>query len=316
MPYPLLHPRYWLTWIGIGLLRVLSLLPYSVLQTMGEKLGLLLAKRLKRRRHFAEVNIALCFPELSADQQTALVDANMISTTLGIFETAFSWWASDDAILNRCRTEGFELLEQAKQEGRGVLLIGAHYTTLDLAGRVIGLHTDLDITYKDQKNKAFDYCINQARKRSFTHLIEKNSMRTMVKNLKSGRVVWYAPDQDFGRNGSVFVPFFHRPAATLSTIGKLLKVTGAKPLFYSHFRVQENGKTIYLARIHDPFHDQFNDDNIHNATLLNQVVADVVREHPEQYLWVHERFRTQANKHDAKPYTIKKKKRKKKKHSV
>jgi KDO2-lipid IV(A) lauroyltransferase len=305
----LLHPRYWLTWLGLGLLRCIVFLPFSTQQSIGRFLGRLLNKILKRRRHNAEVNIALCFPELSSDEQKRLVDANMISTTLGAIETAFSWWASDKAILKRSKIEGLELLEQAKQEGRGVLLIGAHYTTLDLAGRVIGMHTDLDITYKDQHNKAFDYCINQARKHSFTHLIEKNAMRNMVKNLKKQRVVWYAPDQDFGRQGAVFVPFFHRPAATLTTVGKLLSITHAKPLFYSHFRIDNNGDTFYLAKIHDPFKNGFNDDDIHNATLLNKAIEDVIREHPEQYLWVHERFRTQPNLGEPKPYTLRKKKK-------
>jgi len=311
MPDTLYHPRYWPTWIGIGFLRLIAAFPFSLQQAMGRALGRLLSHRLKRRRHFAEVNIALCFPELTSKQQEQLVNDNMISTTLGIFETAFSWWASDNSIRNRCRTEGFELLDQAKQEGRGVLLIGGHYTTLDLAGRVIGLHTDLDITYKDQKNRVFNHCIQKARARSFTFQIEKNAMRTMVKNLQAGRTVWYAPDQDFGRNGAVFVPFFHRLAATQSTLGKLLKITRAKPLFYSHFRTIENGKIIYVAKIHDPFNDQFNDDEVHNATLLNQAIADAVRQHPEQYLWVHERFRTQVNKGDPKPYTLHKKKKRK-----
>lgn len=306
----LFHPRYWPAWLGLALLRGLVLLPLPILLGIGRNLGHILKHTLKRRRHNAEVNIALCFPELCAAEQQQLVDANMVSTILGAFETAWSWWAPDRDILAHSRTEGFELLEQARQAGRGVLLIGAHYTTLDMAGRVIGLHADLDITYKNQRNKAFDYCINQARKRSFRHLIEKNAMRTMVKNLKAGRIVWYAPDQDFGRQGSVFVPFFHHPAATITSHGKLLKMTGAKPLFYSHFRIDENGRTVYVARIHDPFHDGFTDDDIHNATLLNQAIADVIREHPEQYLWVHERFRTQPRPGDPKPYSIRKQKKK------
>lgn len=309
MPDSLLHPRYWLTWFGLGILRCIIFLPFSVQQRIGLILGKLLSPFLKRRRHNAEVNIALCFPELNKTEQTQLVDCNMINTILGVIETGFSWWASDKDILKRCKIEGLELLEQAKNEGRGVLLIGAHYTTLDLAGRVIGLHTDLDITYKSQNNKAFDFCINQSRKRSFTHLIEKNAMRNMVKNLKKQRVVWYAPDQDFGRQGSVFVPFFHHPAATLTTVGKLLQVTQAKPLFYSHFRIDNNGKPYYLAKIHDPFQDGFNDDDVHNATLLNTAIANVIREHPEQYLWVHERFRTQPQVGMPKPYTLRKKKK-------
>ena len=274
-------------------------------------MGSIFSALFKRRRHIIEVNIALCFPELSADEQKKLVDENIKSTTLGIIETAFGWWASDKAILSRSRTEGFELLEQAKKEGRGVLLLGAHLTTLDLSGRVIGLNADIDITYKEQDNPLFNYWMDKARKRSFGNIIEKNAMRSMVKSLRSGRVVWYAPDQDFGRQGSVFVPFFHRPAATLTTAGKLLKMTGVKPLFYAHFRKKENGRIVYVARICDLYHDDFNDDDIHNTTLINKALAEILREHPEQYLWAHERFRTQPNPGDPKPYTKYKKKKKK-----
>ena len=311
MQLSFLHPRYWPAWAGLFFLRLIELLPFTYHQAIGRGLGRIMSKKLKRRRHNAEVNIDICFPALSSKEKADLVDANMISTGLGVIETCFSWWASDQQILKRCRIEGLELLDQAKSEGRGVLLIGAHYTTLDLAGRIIGLHADLDITYKRQKNEVFDYYINKVREKSFKNLIEKGQVRTMIKSLKNGRTIWFAPDQDFGRRGAVFAPFFGRLAATISSVGKLLRVTNAKPLFYSMFREVEDGKVVYVARVFDPFNDGFGDDDMENAILLNTAIEDVIMTHPEQYLWVHERFRTQPVRSMPKPYSIRKKKKRK-----
>ena len=297
-----IHPRYWPTWFVLALLRICSCLPFPLQQAIGWAIGWVTSRTLRWRRHIVETNIGLCFPELSARQQETLVRANLIATGRGVIETAFAWWGSDSAIRAHSRIDGLELLQAAREKGCGVLLIGAHYTTLELAGRVIGLATEIDITYRPQRDKVFDECMRRARQRSFRQLIEKQDMRAMIRSLRQGRVVWYAPDQDFGRAGSVFAPFFHRPAATLTTVGKLLEITQAQPLFYSLFRTHENGRILYHARIHDPFADGFNTDDLHNATRLNRAISDIIRQHPEQYLWTHERFRTQPAPGMEKPY--------------
>lgn len=306
------HPRYWPTWLGLGLLRLLVLLPLEAQQAIGRTAGKVLAKTLKRRRHIAEVNIALCFPELSSAEQQQLVDDSLVAITLGAIETGFAWWATDEQILNCSTVEGIELIEEAKKQGRGVLLFGAHFSTLDLSGRVMGQRIDVDITYKNQKNKAFDYYVYRARQKYFKHVIHKNEMRRMIRHLREGRTVWYAPDQDFGREGSVFAPFFGQPAATLATAGKLLRMTNAKPLFISHYRLTVDGKTCYQGIVSDPFQDRFGEDEVANATLVNKAVEDAIRVHPEQYLWAHERFRTRENPEDGKIYTLRKKKPRKK----
>lgn len=320
-----MHSRYWRpsimthpgnppsgmsTRLALQLLHGLFvLLPLAVQFPLAHLLGSAGFYLLRRRRHIAKVNIALCLPELDATRQRRLLQDNFRATARGIVELAISWWASDDTVRRLSRLEGRELLVAARQQQRGVLLIGAHYTSIDLAGRVIGLHEDLDITYKRQRNPVFDVYLGQRRQRSFRHLIEKNDMRQMIRQLQAGRTVWFAPDQDFGRKGSVFAPFFHRDAATIGNIGRILSLTGARPLFYSHFReTGHDGKAVYVGRISDPFHDGFGDDAVANATLLNQAIADVIRQHPEQYLWVHERFRTQPEPGMAKPYRLRKKK--------
>lgn len=310
--------KHWSTWLALrGLHGLFLLTPLALQYRFAEWLGRLAFHALKRRRHIAEVNIRLCFPELTPEQQQQLVYDNFIATARGIVELAISWWASDKTVLAISELQGQELLDQAAAENRGVLLIGAHYTSIDLAGRVIGLHQDLDITYKKQRNPVFEDYLLEKRRRSFTHIIEKNDMRSMIKQLKAGRVVWFAPDQDFGRQGSVFVPFFHKPAATVGNIGRILRLTGAKPLFYSHFlETTGNGEKRYIGRISDPFDEAFTDDPEQSAALLNRAIATIIRRHPEQYLWTHERFRSRAKPGTAKVYTVRKKKRRHKKGST
>lgn len=305
----LLHPKHWPAWLAIGLLRIIAMLPLNALLATGTVVGKLAYHTLKRRRHIAEVNIRLCFPELPAEQQAELVEKVIISSVLGFLETAWSWWARDEDLLARTDYEGLELVEAAQKSGRGVLLIGSHFTTLDLAGRMLRLKMDVDSSYQKQSNAVFDYCILQYRLKRFTNMVEKTEMRRLIKIIKSGRAMWYASDQDFGRKHSVFAPFFGHQAATINTLGSILKLTKAKPLYFSHYRIGTGKNTRYLMRITDPFGEQLGDDAVANATLLNKVIEDAIRFAPEQYMWVHRRFKTRPHHDDPKFYDIVKRKK-------
>lgn len=306
----LYHPKHWPAWLAIGFLRLLALLPLPWLLAIGHVVGTLFYHLLQRRRHITEVNIDLCFPELSAEQKKVLCKKVIISSVLGMLETAYSWWAKDEDLLARADYEGLELVEAAQKSGRGVLLIGSHFTTLDLAGRILRLKMDVDSSYQKQSNAVFDHCILQYRLKRFSNMVEKTEMRRLIKLVKSGRAMWYASDQDFGRKHSVFAPFFGHQAATINTIGSILKLTKAKPLYFSHYRIGEGKNTRYLMRITDPFGEQLGDDNVANATLLNKVIEDAIRFAPEQYMWVHRRFKTRPHHTDPKFYDIPKRKNK------
>jgi KDO2-lipid IV(A) lauroyltransferase len=304
----LLHPKHWPSWLAIALLRLLCFLPLTWLLAFGTIIGRVLYHLLKRRRHITEVNIDLCFPELSETDKNLLCQKVIISSVHGMLETAYSWWASDAELLARADYEGLELIAQAQKEGRGILLIGSHFTTLDLAGRILRLKIDVDSSYQKQNNAVFDHCILQFRLKRFTNMVEKTEMRRLIKLIKSGRVMWYASDQDFGRKHSVFAPFFGHQAATINTISGILKLTKAKPLYFSHYRIGQGKHTRYLMRITDPFGENLGSDDVQNATLLNQVIEEAIRFSPEQYMWVHRRFKTRPNPNDAKFYDIAKQK--------
>lgn len=308
MKNPAYHPKYIPTWIGIAILRLLAFLPYSWMMAAGAFLGKVLNKKIKKRYLIAKTNIDLCFPEKSAEEREQLIEDTMVNMSKGLFETLIAWWAPDRFFEKHCRYEGLELIRHYQAQGRGVLLIGAHYTTLEISGRAMTRILDADASYKQQKNAAFDQLILNNRKKTFGNIFEKNAMRTMVKNLRKGRLIWYAPDQDFGRDGSVFVPFFGVDAATLTTTHKLLKITGAKALYFEHLRLEQDGKTIYQSNIYDPFNDDMLADEVECARQINLAIENSVKQHPSQYFWHQERFRTRPNRSDTPLYPHKKKK--------
>ncbi len=306
------HIKHWPVWFALLLLRLFSLLPVRWRYTVAKYLGLIVHRFLHHRRHVVEVNIALCFPELSAAEQRQLVKENFIATAWGVIDITLAFWAKDAYFTENSELHGEELLHQAQQQGNGVLLLGIHVTSLEASGRTIGLRIgDMDVTYKQADNFAFDHYLHNRRQNTFKNVIEKHDMRTTLKHLKSGRIVWLASDQDFGRKGAVFAPFFHQPAATLDNLGRISKMTGAKVLFYNHYRTFKKGKPYFVGEVLDPFKSGFSDDALANATLYNQVLADAIRRHPEQYLWVQKRFRTQPDIHAPKLYASKKRIKKK-----
>lgn len=292
------HPVYWPSWLVLALLRLWVALPYPIIYYSGRGLGWLMDKTMKGRRHVVEVNIGLCFPELSATEQDTLVSKTMQSTALGLLEVVYSWWASDAAIKKHSRVEGLEYVDKANAEGRGILMIGAHFTTMDLSGRVYCSERPADVIYRPQANAAFNYVINKARNNFYQELLDKRDFRKIIKRLKQGHTVWYASDQDFGPKGAVFAPFFGIPTATVTTVRQLMKLSGARVLFYACYRIDEGGNSRYLGKVIDAFDDELGLDDTRDAELINKAIEDAIRVHPEQYLWVHRRFKTRPNSDD------------------
>lgn len=308
MNVQLLHPRHWPSWLGVAVLRLWILLPLPLVYGIGRIIGLAMSYLPLRRNTIIATNIALCFPELSAAEQKRLTRESLISTIYALLETAISWWSSDQRLLKRCDIEGVELLE--KHKDRGILLLGLHLTTLDLAGRLFRFFHDVDVTYRQQNNAVINYQIEKYRARLFKNMIEKREMRHLIRTLKNGRTVWYAIDQNYGKTPFVFAPLFGQPAATLAMMGKISRMTDAKPLLFSHYRILNGWSVRYLLKVTDPFGEGFGDDEQKNAELLNQAYEAAIREHPEQYLWAHRRFKTRPE--GLVPVYAKKRRRKKK----
>ena len=282
-------PRYWPTWLGLGFFYLLSILPMTVSLAFGRLIGDLFYYAARSRRHIAEVNIAQCFPHLSATEQTQLVRKIMHSMGKAVVEAAVGLWGPAYQMKNRYTISGLEHIEASKATGQGVLLIGCHFTTIDLVGRVLCAHFDFDVLYRKDKNPLMGYMIASARGRFAKSAIVRADTRQLIKNLRDGHIVWYAPDQDYGAKYSVFAPFFGVQAATIVGTSRIAKMGRAIVIPIIHYRDESNH---YHIEIDAPLENYPTGDDVVDATRINQLFEAAISKHPDQYLWVHRRFKT------------------------
>lgn len=285
----LFHPKYWPTWFGLLLLRLINILPIAIQLKVGKILGAIIYRLATKRRHVAQVNLTLCFPELSSEERTELVKKVFIENGIGIIETAMAWWSPRQFFRQHVQLHGEEHLKTALDEGKGVILLGAHYSTLDLGGLLFSLFYPLHTMYRPHNNPVMDKIITTGRLRSITSLIDRSNFRDVIKRLKKNEIVWYAPDQDFGPKNSIFAHFFGVEAATVTATARLAKVSKAAVIMLSHHRDKMGN---YILRLHpkiDPF--PLGSD-LESATRINCEIEKGIRYEPSQYMWVHRRFKT------------------------
>ena len=285
-------PRHWTTWVAAGFAWCACRLPATCRAAIGRALGGLAWRLGGRRRRIAEANIDLCFPELSARERAGLVRRNFLASGVGLMETIQAWLGRVDAVADRLTCHGLDILLDARAEGRGVLLAGAHFLTLDFTGALLATRVPFDVVYRGHRNPVIDWLMVRGRERHFGAVIERSDPRRAARRLREGRVVWYAADQDYGRRHSVFAPLFGEPAATVVATARLARMSGAPVVFYSHFRDEEAGTwSVRFRRVEDfPSGDDAAD-----AARLNRMLEAEIRRHPEQYLWMHRRFKTRPD---------------------
>ena len=293
--------RYVGSWLGVLLLWCSAQLPYQYLRKLGKFLGAVVYVVARRRCHIVRVNIALCFPEKSAAEQEQLVRRSMQENVVGLFESAYAWWGKPEDQYSSIDVVGLEHIKKAKEKGKGVLLVGAHYSNLDLGGLFVAHCEPVDVTYRRHNNALFDYFIRRSRQRYFGHVIERSELRAMLRGLKKGRVLWYAADQDYGRKHSVFAPFFGVEAATLSSTSKLAKMTGAAVVIVGHHR-KSNGR--FEVEFSPALLGFPSDSESVDAARVNAALEQQIRKYPEQYMWVHRRFKTQRDGGKGGRYTL------------
>jgi KDO2-lipid IV(A) lauroyltransferase len=290
-------PRFWPTWLLFCFLWLITRLPFALQMHIGDLIGRLACHAAKSRRRIAEVNIALCFPDLHNKQQSELVKAHFCSLGRGIVETALCWWGREAQLRNKVILVGREHLQQALERGKGVILLSAHFTTLELGGRLLAMDTPFHVLYRQHKNPLFETVMHRARKRRFEKAIPRDNTRALLTSLKDNKAVWYAPDQNHGGAQSVFVPFFGLQASTLTTTSRLARVSGAAVVPFFQTRLP-NAKG-YLLVLCPALNNFPSDDRQQDTARINQLLEAVIREMPEQYLWVHRRFKTRP---EGEPY--------------
>jgi len=285
-----LTPRYWPTWFGLAMLRLSVFLPYSAMKFLSRSLAYLIIIVFPGRKRIAEINIRLCFPELTDSEVQAMVRATLNSAAMSFFEISLAWWASDKRMKQMVSFEGVENIEAERKNNRGILLLGGHYTTLELSGRLLTYYMrDFRPVYKAARNKLFNKFMISCREKAINPLLENKNMKKIILALKKGSCVWYAPDQDFGPENSVFAPFMGVKIATLTATSRLAKLSGAAVIPFYSARC-DDGK--YIIRFGKSFENFPSGDDIKDASKINSAIEEHVRQYPEQYLWLHRRFKT------------------------
>ena len=284
-----LTPNYWPTWAGLAWLRSFELLPYPWLIRAGRVIGTIARHLPLRFVNTARRNIALCLPELSDAARADLLNRHFHSLGIGLCESAMCWWSSDERIRKLSRVEGLEHLREASRGGRGVILLTAHFTTLEIGARILNTNTPISVLYRAPKNKLLAEVSGHNRDRQAGRAIRHDDIRALVRALRRNETVWYAPDQCYRKKGAEMVPFFGIPAATNTFTSRLARITGAPVLHLSQERLP--GSLGYRVIIHKPLENFPSDDSVADTLRYNHFIEAHVRKVPEQYWWIHRRFK-------------------------
>lgn len=290
--------------MALSSLQVFTWLPYGWQLTLGRCLGRQLLKRSSRTRRNALINLRLCFPGLTEQAYTELLNKNFESVGIGFFETILAAWGRDKQLQPLLHSlSGWDSVKETLASGQGAIILFPHLVPMYLIGRLLLVESQqpISLMYHSPKSPV----LNEFLRRKLNHFCEKifnrDAIRELVKYVRTGKLVWYAPDLDLGDKFSLFVPFFGVPAATLTAPMRLAKLTGAKIFPIAFYRRDEGGYDVTIS----PGLEQFpSGDDMRDLCCINQTIEDIVRQKPEQYLWLYKRFSTRPQG-EVSPYKVK-----------
>ncbi len=276
--------------LGVLLLWLIHFLPFRVLVWIGNTLGLLLYAFAAERRKVGEINLKLCFPEMSDDARGKLLRDHFMMFSRGLIERTILWWSSAERISSLIHVEGIEHFEAIKN--KPAILLTPHFVGMDAGGQWVAQHTDTVCMYANQKNVYMTKLLLQKRARFRNqHLYSRQQgLRPILKGMRQGLPFIYPPDQDQGIKDGAFIPFFGVPAATMTSVPRIAQMTGAK-VVPGITRVLP-GAEGYVLTFYPAWDNYPSGDDIADAHRMNAFIEDRAREMPEQYFWLHKRFKT------------------------
>ncbi len=282
-------PMVWPTWVLVGIAWLITRLPWGAIRNLGEITGKLLYRVAGSRRHVTDTNLQLCFPELPESERREMAKRVFQEVSIGALELMVPWLNPGRDLSDRFTFVGSEHLYEAQAQGRGVVLIGAHYATMDVISPALATFGFIDVMYRFNKNPVWEWLQVSGRKRFFDGVVEREDTRQTLRRLKQGRVIWYAPDQDYGPKHSVFAPFFGVPAATIIATQRFARLNQSPVLMIRQTRNPDMTWTLTFSPVLEDFPSG---DDQADAERMNRLLEEQIRHHPEQYLWLHKRFKT------------------------
>lgn len=283
-----LGPRYWTTWLLLGCMRIGALLPLPVLVAIGGVVGEALYLLAFERRRVAMINLRIAYPDAGPAAIRRLARACFRSVSTGIFEIGLVWWAPR-RVVALTELRGLEHLEAARRSGRGAMLLTAHFTCIEVGLPVLAAHTTLQAMYKRPKNALMDAFMERHRGKFTAIIAGHHAPIGLIRGLKRGHAMWYAPDQDFGGKDTVFVPLFGVDATALTAPARIAAMSGV-PVMPCCIERRPLGRG-YLLTIHPPLRDFPTGHDERDALTVSQATEALIRENPGQYLWIHKRYK-------------------------
>lgn len=289
-PVHIAAPQVWPTWCLVGIGWLIARLPWAALFPLSKQLGRVAFRLRGTRRRITETNLRLCFPELDSTERQAMARSVFEAVALGALELCVAWLNPKRGRGHPVRVEGAEHFHGALAEGRGLVLLGAHFAVMDIIAAPLADLGPVDVMYRRNRNPVWEWLQVRGRSHYFDGVLERKALRPTLRALQGGRAIWYAADQDYGPKHSVFAPFFGVSAATITATAQLARHNGSPVLMMSqHRNIKERTWTI---RFEPPLADFPSGDAQRDATAVNQAIEQAVRRCPAQYLWLHRRFKT------------------------
>lgn len=277
-----------MTRMALFLMWLLHWLPLPLLARVGRFFGGAIARFGRRRWHIALTNLGLCFPQLTAAEKSTLARRHFAAFGRSFLERGLLWWASPERIRRSVKLEGMERL--AAVRGKPVILLAPHFVGLDMAWTRLTLECDMVSIYANQTNAVFNERLYRGRLRfgQSELLSRQEGVRRAVKAMKAGKPFYYLPDLDYGRTDAIFVPFFGVPAATITGLSRLVRLSGAVVLPVIA-RMTESGYVVAIG----PAWEDYPGDSIEADTRrMNAFIEQEILKMPAQYFWLHRRFKT------------------------
>ncbi|PNP99084.1 lipid A biosynthesis acyltransferase [Moraxella sp. RCAD0137] len=298
-----LHPRYWGFWLVMAFMLPLIYLPLRIQFMIGRAFGKLVFKLVKRRVNDTLTNLELAFPNKTDDERQAIARQVFINQGIGFFESLCAWFRPN-VFVRSFSISGLQHLINAQKDGKAVILLGGHYTTLDLGGRLCTQFFGADCVYRPQNNPLLEWFIYNARRRIFDEQISSRDMKKLITRIKAGRVIWYSPDQDFGLEHGVMATFFGVPAATITAQRRLAKMGDKSnpPAVIMMDMVRQtpdfipSGRRPHYHITLSPALDNYpSSDEVADAERINRLVEANILKDVSQWMWFHRRFKNQAD---------------------
>lgn len=282
-------PRYWPVWAGMGLLRLVCLLPHRAALAIGRLLGRLAHAAGGSRRAVVRRNIELCFPELAPAERDAMAHKHFEALGMMLVEMGLGRWARTQHLHSITRLTGAEHVHTALASGKGVILLSAHFTTLEISGRILAeAIPPFDAVFRRNRSEFMTELQRSGREVSADTTIEKRDIKKMVRSLRGKRPVWYAPDQSYNRKGAEVIEFFGVPSMHTTATSTLARLGDAIVIPFFPRRLDDFSYELVLL----PALDDFPSKNpVTDTKRYVEILEEQVRKCPEQYFWIHRKFK-------------------------